>query len=52
MVFGGLTSMQSKTLVLFLAKLRGVAKGWNWATHVMMVDEVEERVLACVVRYQ
>jgi hypothetical protein len=45
-VFGGLTSMQLKTLVLFLAKLRGVARGWSWDTHVMMVDAVEKRVFA------
>lgn len=29
-VFGGLTSMQLKTLVLFLARLWGLARGWGW----------------------
>jgi hypothetical protein len=44
--FGGLTSMQLKTLVLFLARLRGLARSWSWGTHILMVDAVEKRVLA------
>jgi hypothetical protein len=45
-VFGGLTSMLLKTLLLFLANLRALASGWSWGTHVLMVDAVEKRVFA------
>jgi hypothetical protein len=45
-VFGDLTSMQLKTLVLFLVNLRELARGWSWGTHVLMVDAVERRVFA------
>jgi hypothetical protein len=47
-VFGGLTSMQLKTLVLFLARLRELERSWSWSwgTHILMVDAVEKRVLA------
>jgi len=45
-VFGGLTSMQLKTLVLFLVKLRELARGWSWGTHVLMADAVERRVFS------
>lgn len=38
--------MQLKTLVLFLGRLKSVARGRGWGTHELMVESVEKRALA------